>query len=228
MFSGCDGETDAPFDDATNLLQSFDTSECIGTGFDPVTRLTSVTVYNPEYYRGVECIAWDVDFSGQLNLDLFSKEMNCTGLETAHAVLSDSGNIELRLNLPDKLADCMCCFNLCFTVNGVSTDADIQLDLVTSANEWDDSYRESVTLPLATEPSGIRCRYNAGLHRNCVLSETFLYCGDDEPCPDGKECIEVSSDVPTAVCMEPCDIDNDCPSALLRCQEGFCHLAKTW
>jgi hypothetical protein len=92
-------------------------------------------------------------------------------------------------------------------------------------------FKDELTLPTDSEPTGIVCR---PLERGAlewharsrgVCGERNMPCGDCESvdttsCAAGLVCSELSAT--DSRCLESCESDDDCTGGLARCQDGAC------
>lgn len=139
--------------------------------------------------------------------------------------------VEWNFESPNACGGCVDDFSV--KLKKVASNAKLRLEIdsrpcVGVDCQWS---TDTITLPIGTEASGIRCRYlRAGWTSmlNAQWSPGKLHL----PRADGTcDAALVATDIagPGNICVAPCTEDSDCPlQDLLACHQGTCQLAHPW
>lgn len=180
---------------------------------------------------GLECVEWEVQASGELRVLLHNFSEACAEGYEGKAALTDDG-LDLSVNQTTcDVAKCFrCLYDFDYRLSGVPTDAPLELRLGWALCESEPTtWRETLTLPLDEEPTGIVCKSaemvplltHASNHGSC--GERNMPCGDcaedSSVCDDGLVCTEFTEQ--DSRCLQSCETTVDCV-ANLTCEEGVC------
>lgn len=189
--------------------------------------------------EGLQCVEWQADASGTLQLQLLNFPEPC-GNAYLGAATQDTGQLLLSVHKDScEVFRCgTCVFDFEFTLQGVDTAHDLPLRIGSAvcASEPID-YADDFTLPLAKHASGSVCRY---LERNAVeqygrergsCGSQNLPCGscngtDTTSCGAGLSCMEVAPS--DTRCLATCSSDGDCPAGVTSCVDGVCQSSFDW
>jgi hypothetical protein len=224
-------ETDNP---AT--LKDFSASACKTRQTDPAQQALVVA----SDAEGLQCIEWQADATGSLELELLNFPEPCGNAYLGAATQAAGGPLLLSVHKDScEVFRCgTCVFDFRFTLQGIDTTRDLPLKIGSAVCEGEPiDYADAFTLPLATQASGSVCRY---LYRNAVeqygrergtCGSQNLPCGDctstdTTSCGAGLTCTQVATS--DARCLATCSRDDDCAGGLTRCQDGVCQSSFDW
>ena len=211
---GCGDDAD---DDSGDVEFEYWNGGCSGyKGGHPIV----LTPVDPEQYRGLTCVSWEVETPGELQLDLLRTVDRCMVDFSADVSIPDPRTVIVALETEGYDADCYCCYDHSITVYGVDTSGTVRV-----------TFGPSLVIPLDDAPAGIRCRWEdpsgpAGA-MDCSYGDYHRPCGPSqryETCPEGQACVELDSTQQIGTCKVECEADEDCPLALLSCQQGLCEI----
>ena len=238
--SGAGGSTSGP------ALGAFHKSACkkesqTASAASPLSGAESAS------YEGLQCVRWS-PIDGGFSVFLRNFDGAC-GAEWEGRVTALASATELRVVNPKcLLAKCgTCMYDFTFDVKMAAKAGGDAFDLVLDpCPGQQDAKTVSVTLPLATEPSGELCRYasasalgwqamslgtcgkaympcrEAGMSGMCPPADGGASCDDGLTCAAGA-----SADA--RVCHATCAKDVDCePAGLMACDAGLCRPSKTF
>jgi hypothetical protein len=250
----CNGtETQNPI--SGGALVSFGNSGCkketLANAFQTLQNvpLTDAGVLNyGDEVAGLKCFAWQTTGADALRISLINFEEACGAEWVGSANVASDGVLTLGLNNPQCLiASCgWCIYDWSFEVKGVNLarDLPVTVNIDTCPGEQDVKVT-SAQLPLATQSSGILCRYanfnavgwqamslgtcgQAGMPctatNMCQASggSTAQTCQGDLTCADNGTASEM-------ICTKPCAVDSDCGSTGAQsCQTGLCRPQTAW
>lgn len=190
----------------------------------------TLTGVDPQEYPNLECFAWEVDSLGELRIDLLDTVAECSGCVGANALVVAPDTVMLYLydhKMPDA---CGCCFDLGLAVENVPVGKDLKV-CPTHLHKWDEhptSCSSPVTIPAASEPKGVLCRYQ-DFPDGCESTRLLGPCSKDmDECPEPYAC-QIEDGGVWGSCLPPCAGDTDCPLRhVLSCKDKLCRLSQTW
>jgi hypothetical protein len=224
-------ETDNP---AT--LKDFSASDCKTRPTDPAPQ----ALLRASDAEGLQCVEWQADASGTLELQLLNFPEPCGNAYLGAATRDEGGPLLLSVHKDScQVFRCgTCVFDFRFTLQGLDTAQDLPLRVGAAVCESEPiSYSDELILPLAKHSSGSVCRY---LERNAVeqygrergsCGSQNLPCGDcngtdTTSCSTGLSCMEVAPS--DSRCLATCSADDDCRGGLTRCIDGVCQASFDW
>jgi hypothetical protein len=188
---------------------------------------------------GLECLLWETEPSGAVTIHMHNFSGGC-GVHWQGAV-EKLGPTAYRLRLTNpscNIAGCgSCVYDSDFSIDvsdawdGVDA-ASVPLELTREQFSCDEpneplgSTRWS--LPLGTEPSGVRCEWG-DLWATAKVAwaeeaggQEFLSCGElGEPCVAELSCVDTG--VSDQRCLASCTTTDDCASSeIAECRDGYC------
>ena len=224
-------------------LSSFDTPGCKSVaspdkGVDP-------PLYDwlpaEERYRGLQCFLWDRQDDGKLRVRVTNYADGCHANEgwRPRAIARDEREVDLVLENPGCVAaGCgWCIYDLLFVLDAkLASQPTLSLNLLQDP-DCGDQRRDSVTLPLGEQASGVSCSYanpyalDDWTFAHASAGKERMPCGHSElgvSCAADLSCTEVDSGgryQNHKLCLASCQSDADCaPSELMRCKQGSCQL----
>jgi hypothetical protein len=249
----CNGtETQNPNSGTT--LVSFGNSGCKKETLPNAYRITNMPLtdagiinYGGEV-EGLKCFAWQTTGADSVTISLINFEEACGAQWEGSARIASDGTLQLGLTNPKcTIAMCgWCIYDWSFEVKGVDLGQDLPVTLgIDTCPGEQDVKVTSVQLPLATQSSGIMCRYanfNAvgwqamalgtcgALGMPCTGTNmcqntggsTEQTCHGDLTCTDNGTASEM-------ICAKPCTLDSDCgANGVQSCQAGVCRPKTAW
>ena len=227
-----------------NPLVEFDGSECKSgqalTLPSDVMRTAAVRTLEAGLYDGLHCIAWERLGGGALQIDVLNYSAGCH-------IEWEAGDIALegdQLTLTARNAACAqagcgnCIYDFAFEVGGVDDSRPLELTFQEDTCH-DIELAAELTLPIDEKSSGIVCRqarFYDGLNLLCGTAHTPPCTDMDGPftCAEGRcsdaslTCVEGPAGAHRDVCLQTCEVDEDCSLEVDSCQDGLCRLRETF
>jgi len=229
-------------------LVAFDNSGCKGNDGSSAAWQGLFALDSSEGFYGLSCVAWTLSSDGDLKVDMINIPAACGASYEGAATVAGPSAVELRADNPScDIAGCGVCFyDWSFEVEGISAAAPLALTFVEDScpdEPGEDEY--PAQLPVDMRPEGTLCRWLppmayedwgpcGTLHHMCAapasVGEGEEGCDEGEACEDGLAC-ELPDGIDTAICLQACTTDADCPLAelsIFACVDQLCQISSVW
>ena len=216
-----DGDSDSDTDADSDADSDSDTDADTDADFSYVPPFCGWKSTRSEGFPGMGCLSWEVIEPGTLYLGFNQTVSYCDIAYSATVAMPDPQTVVVGLTVNGEGADCTCCYDQDIVVYGVYTSGEVDVFLVFP-----------LAVDLAVEPEGIRCGWRwPDAYNNyydafsCDHGDYHRPCGEEsyEPeCPQDQECVPVTDG--WGICKVPCETDENCPLAILSCQDNLCDI----
>ena len=197
---------------------------------------------------GLKCFAWQTTGTNTVKVSLINFEEACGAKWEGKAQVDSNGALTLGLVNPRCLvAECgWCIYDWTFEVNGIATDHNLPVaENIDTCPGQQAVKTTNAELLLATQPSGILCRYAnfsaiqwqalslgtcGTVGMPCMATSmcsnsggsTTQTCQGDLTCTDNGNSSQM-------ICATPCVLDSDCgTTGVQSCQSGLCRPKSAW
>ena len=196
-----------------------------------------LTGFDAGQYVALQCIAWDLTSPERILLDLgnfpedagFPNPVDNLWVGAAEWKADGTLSVTVQWDFEYQNSGGYCLQNFSFEIEGEPADDRLPLEIATrpctGACSWE---RYEVNLPVGTEPTGVLCRYSAGLARSEDLLGTLHYPPAEGACNGDLVAVQVEQG--WEVCAEQCSEDGATCAlpGLFECRESACVIADPW
>jgi hypothetical protein len=210
-------------------LVAFESAGCDDSGRSRAPLPAGFTPVDAASYDDMSCVSWAVGDKGTLLVDVINAFVGCGLAFEGSAVAGDAHTLTLGFRQEDCSVDvgCTCPYDFSFEATGVATDADLALTIERGQCPSGALCDARLTLPLASQPSGVRCRYAGSAdvmegtpYATCIATGQPV----EYACDDGLVCTDIAG-FESPICLPSCHVESDCPAQdVLSCSGGACRL----
>jgi hypothetical protein len=198
--------------------------------------------------EGLKCFAWQTTGADAVKISLINFEEAC-GAQWQGSVRAESnGALTLGLVNPNCLiAKCgSCIYDWSFEVKGITINQNLPVAVNIDTCPGQEAVKTTnAELPLATQPSGILCRYAnfsalqwqalslgtcGTVGMPCMATSMCSISGGaaTQSCQGDLTCTD-NGNSSQMICATQCVLDSDCgTTGVLSCQSGLCRPKSAW
>jgi len=209
-------------------------------------RLAPITGVDPAAVVGLRCISWERTGADGLKIDLVNFDGACGAQWSGDAAVDASGSLVLGLVNPDcAISRCgVCIYDWSFELRAIPSAGDLPLTIrIDTCPGQQPLQTWGATLPLASSPQGMLCRYadwnalgwQASATSTCAtINMPCLGAGMCSSATTGRSCnqglvCDTNGTADQYICLLPCSAQAPCPAGgVLSCQAGLCRPASVW